>query len=342
MKRWRRNLVRLAIGTAATVFFLWLFIREVDLGQAWDLMLDLPGWTMLGALALVLVNIFFMTLRWRFLLGGGGYKTGFWQAWAGVCVGRGANNIVPARGGDLLRIESMREQRHIPAFVTVGTLFAERLLDGVVLAAWVVLGAVLIGQGGPMLFTGIALSVGTALGIALVGLAARNPDGAERFVWRATKRLPQRWHTRVTRAAANFVEGLGSFTGKRRLFLVVGTSIAMWLADVAMYRVVGDAYELDLGIGGYFLLEGIGNLSLAVPTTAGGLGTFDYLTLLGAKAIDVPEDKATAYVLTMHALTVVPVTILGLFFLKPALPRLFTRGSDDEPETEPGTVEEAG
>ena len=338
MKPWCRNLVRLAIGAAATVFFLLLFLGEVDLSEAWLLMLKLPGWTMLAALALVLVNIFFMTLRWRFLFGGAGYKVEFWQACSGVCLGRGANNIIPARGGDLLRIESMREQQHIPAFVTIGTLFAERLLDGIVLAAWIVLGAVLIGQGGTMLFAGIALSVGAALGIALVILAARNPDGAERFIWRATRRLPQRWHIRITHAAANFVEGLGSFTGKRRLLLLAGTSIAMWLADVAMYRVVGDAYDLGLGIGGYFLLEGIGNLSLAIPTTAGGLGTFDYLTLLGTKAIGVPEDKATAYVLTMHALAVVPVTILGLLFLKPALPRLFKRGSDDEPETEAGAV----
>ena len=51
-RRWRRNLVRLGVGSAATGFFLWLFLDEVDLGQAWHEILKLPGWTMLGALAL--------------------------------------------------------------------------------------------------------------------------------------------------------------------------------------------------------------------------------------------------------------------------------------------------
>ena len=82
-----------------------------------------------------------MALRWRILLDGAGYRVSLRSLFSSVCVGRGANNILPARGGDLIRIESMRELAHIPAFVTAGTLFAERLLDGVVLAAWIVFGA---------------------------------------------------------------------------------------------------------------------------------------------------------------------------------------------------------
>lgn len=319
----KRKVVRLLVGSAATAAFLFLFLREVDLGQAWRQIRELPGLTILGALGLVLVNAVLMALRWRILLDGAGYRVSLRALFSSVCVGRGANNILPARGGDLIRIESMRELANIPAFVTAGTLFAERLLDGVVLAAWIVLGAVLLGQGGALLLTGIALSAGTALGVVLVALAARDPNQAERVVWRATKRLPPRWHTRVTRAASNFVEGLGSFTNLRRVLLVFGASAAMWLADVAMYAIVGRAFHLELETGGYFLLEGIGNLALAVPATAAGIGSFDYLTLVAARGIDVPENTATAYVLTMHALTVLPITVLGALLVRPALPRLF-------------------
>ena len=329
MRGWRRNLLRILLGSAATGAFLWLFLREVDLGEAWREITALPGWTMLGALGLVLVQLAFMTLRWRYLLEGAGYRVELRRLFATISVGRGANNVLPARGGDLLRIESMRELRHIPPFVTAGTLFAERLFDGVVLAAWIVLGALLIGQGGALLLTGFALSAGTALGVVVVALSARDPERTEGFVWRATRRLPVRWHKRAGRATAHFLEGLGAFRGRRRFALVFGTSVAMWLADVAMYAVVGNAFDIGIGAGGYFLLEGVGNLALAVPTTAGGLGTFDYLTLVSARAIDVPEEKATAYVLTMHALTVLPVTILGALLLRPAFPRLFRRGRDD-------------
>jgi uncharacterized membrane protein YbhN (UPF0104 family) len=121
------------------------------------------------------------------------------------------------------------------------------------------------------------------------------------------------------------VEGLGAFRGRWRVFLVFATSAGMWLADVAMYVIVGRAFDLDIPLGGYFLLEGVGNLALAVPATAAGIGTFDYLTLIAAKGIDIETHKATAYVLTMHALTVIPITLLGGFLLLPAFPRVFRR-----------------
>ncbi len=325
MHNWRRNFVRVGIGTAATGAFLWLFLREVDLGEAWREITSLPGWTMVVALALVVANVLIMSVRWGYLLGGAGYRIGLWKLFSTVAVGRGANNILPARGGDLLRIEAMRERR-VPVFVSAGTLFAERLLDGVILSSWILFGALAIGQGGPMLLTGVALSAGAALGVALVALAARDPDRAERFAWRATRRLPPRWHTRFTRAAAHFVDGLGAFRGRTRLVAIFGTSAAMWLADVAMYWVVGEfAFDLNLPVGAYFLLEGIGNLALAVPATAAGIGTFDYLTLLAAKGIDITPDKATAYVLTMHALAVLPVTLMGAILVSPAFPRLLGR-----------------
>jgi uncharacterized protein (TIRG00374 family) len=334
VRNWRRNLLRIGIGTAATAAFLWLFLREVDVSEAWREIAALPGWTMVVALALVVANVVIMSVRWGYLLGGAGYRIGLWKLFSTVAVGRGANNILPARGGDLLRIEAMRERR-VPVFVSAGTLFAERLLDGVVLSTWILFGALAIGQGGPMLLTGVALSAGAALGVVLVAWAARDPDRAERFAWKATRRLPPRWHTRFTRAAAHFVDGLGAFRGRTRLVAIFGTSAAMWLADVAMYWVVGEfGFDLNLPVGAYFLLEGIGNLALAVPATAAGIGTFDYLTLLAAKGIDVNPDKATAYVLTMHALAVLPITIMGAVLVSPTFPRLL--GRRREPARESG------
>ena len=95
-----------------------------------------------------------------------------------------------------------------------------------------------------------------------------------------------------------------------------------------MFAVVGHAFGLDLETGAYFLLEGIGNLALAVPTTAAGLGSFDYITLLTAKHVDISPETASAYVITMHALIVVPITILGACLVRPALPRLFKRTAE--------------
>jgi glycosyltransferase 2 family protein len=325
MKRTRRHVVRLVLGTAATAAFLWLFLREVDLGKAWSEITTLPPWALVGSLALVLANVAVMALRWRYLLEGAGYPVPLRSLFSTISVGRGANNVLPARGGDLIRIESMREVADVPAFVSAGTLFGERVLDGVVFSIFILTGALLIGQGGAMLLTGIALAAGSGLGLSLLVLAAGRPQATNRFAARASRGLPARWHERVARAAAHFTAGLGAFADARRVAFCLATSAAMWLADVAMFALVGRAFGLGLDAGAYFLLEGIGNLALAVPATAAGLGSFDYLTLVAARGVEVPEHVATAYVLTIHALVVLPVTILGAALVRPALPRVFRR-----------------
>ena len=163
----------------------------------------------------------------------------------------------------------------------------------------------------------------------LVAFAARDPDRAERFAWRATRRLPPRWHTRFTRArrtswtgSGRSAAGRGSWpsSARRRRCGSPTWPCTTWSASTPSRSTFRSAY---------FLLEGIGNLALAVPATAAGIGTFDYLTLLAAKGIDVPVDKASAYVLTMHALAVLPVTIMGAILVSPAFPRLGpqTRGA---------------
>lgn len=323
MTKTRQTLLRLAIGSAATGAFLWLFLRIAHLGDAWREIKQLPGWSVAAALGFVLLNTAFIALRWRYLFSAARYSTSSWRLFKVFCVGAGANNVLPARGGDLLRIESIREHYRIPPFIVAGTLFAERLLDGVVLSVWILMGALMIGETGTLLLAGVGLSAGTALGLVLVGFAARRPERAEEIVWKLTRRLPSRWHSRIGRWTANFVEGLGAFRARKPLLRVLWTSAAIWLADFGMYVVIGKGYGIDLGVGGYFLLEGVGNLALGVPATAAGLGSFDYLTLVSAQQLDVSSELGTPYVLTVHAMVVIPVTILGALFLRSAFPRVF-------------------
>ena len=323
MTKTRQTLLRLAIGSAATGAFLWLFLRIAHLGDAWREIKQLPGWSVAAALGFVILNTAFIALRWRYLFSAARYSTSSWRLFKVFCVGAGANNVLPARGGDLLRIESIREHYRIPPFIVAGTLFAERLLDGVVLSVWILMGALMIGETGTLLLAGVGLSAGTALGLVLVGFAARRPERAEEIVWKLTRRLPSRWHSRIGRWTANFVEGLGAFRARKPLLRVLWTSTAIWLADFGMYVVIGKGYGIDLGVGGYFLLEGVGNLALGVPATAAGLGSFDYLTLVSAQQLDVSSELGTPYVLTVHAMVVIPVTILGAVFLRSAFPRIF-------------------
>lgn len=318
--RWRR-IARLLAGFAATGAFLALFAQRVDMGKALDQFQALPWWATVAGAAMIFVNLFFMSLRWKYLIRGAGYEVRIRPLVSAAAVGQAGSNILPFRGGDVLRVESVRELG-VPGFAVVGTLFAEKVLDGVSLSAWIVMGALMLRNRGPLFQVGLALLAASSFGVLVLHFAGRSPARAARIAARAGSRLPESWRLRLETAVEHFVAGLGAFANRRQLLLALAASAGMWLADVVMYAIVGWAYDLHAPIGTYFLLEGIANLALAIPAAAAGIGTFDYLTLVAAQSIGVTGDKATAYVLTVHVLTVVPITLAGALLLRRAFPRL--------------------
>jgi glycosyltransferase 2 family protein len=305
----RQTLGRLLALTTTLVFGA-LFVRHGSLGAAWTAMRSLPLWTVGVALAAIGGGMWFTAVRWRILLGAAGVDVPTGRLFAALAVSAAANNLLPARGGDLVRVAAMRGAAPAPA--VVGTMAAERLLDGFTLALWIVFGALLAGAGAPLLPLGIAVAAATGLGIALAALAT--PASLER----TGRILPRRLRGRALAAGAGFLSGLEGLRSPRLLARALAASFALWLCDVVMYGVLAHGFGLPLGLGGWFLLEGIGNLALAVPATAAGIGSFDYLTLLGAHSLGVAGPAAAAYVLAVHALVVLPATILGALLARRA------------------------
>ena len=282
----------------------------------------LPGWTMIAALGLVVANVLIMSIRWGYLLGGAGFQIGLWKLFSTVCVGRGANNILPARGGDSGSVDARAPRAGLRRGTLVRRAPARRRhplrLDP--------LRALAIGQGGPMLLTGIAFSAGAALGVVLVALAARDPDGAERFAWKATRRLPPRWHTRFTRAAAHFVDGLGVSRAEP-----AGRDLRHLGGHVAGRR--GHV------LGGWRVRVRASTCPSARTSCSRASGTWRWPSRDRGRDRDVrlpdaagreghrrqPGQGDRVRADDAHALAVLPVTLMGAILVSPAFPRLLGR-----------------
>ena len=307
----RRRTVGRTVALGATAVFLFLFVHSGALGDAHTAMRGLSSWTLAVSVAAILGGMGFTALRWRTLLRATGVEAPLPRLFSALAVSAAANNVLPARGGDVVRVAALRTAVPVPASAVVGTMLAERLLDGFTLALWILLGALIAGAGAPLLPIGLALCAGTGTGIALAALAAAAPERSARILARVTRILPQRARRPVESAVAGALGGLSVFRSRRLLASALASSLALWACDVVMYGALAHGFGLDIGLGGWLLLEGVGNLALAVPASAAGIGSFDYLTLLGARSLGVSAGAAGAYVLTVHALVVLPATLLG-------------------------------
>jgi glycosyltransferase 2 family protein len=305
----RRGLVHV-LALAATAVFVVLFVRAGSLGEAWHAVRGLPPWVIAAGVAAVLAANAFAALRWVYLLRASGIDVPARRAFQALAVGSAANNVFPARGGDLVRLQAARRTTTASTSSLLGTLLAERIVDALALGAWVAAGALAVGA--PTAILVAALSVVAATG-TLLTVAVTAAGRLERV----TRLLPPR----AAAAVADVVAAVAALRSKRLLAKAILASFALRAADVALYAVLAHGLGIHLGLAAVLLVAGVGSLALVVPATAAGIGTFDYLVLVAVGTVGLGGAAAAAYVLTVHAFLVLPVTLLGAVLAPGALAR---------------------
>ena len=112
--------------------------------------------------------------RWRSLLLAEGATPSRADAHGLNVVGYAANNVLPARAGDAVRVFLMAPRAATSKKAVLGTLIAERLLDiAVILTLFLVVGYGLLGEAGAgevewILLATAALAIAGAVGVVLV------------------------------------------------------------------------------------------------------------------------------------------------------------------------------
>ena len=118
----------------------------------------------------------------------------------------------------------------------------------------------------------------------------------------------------IARIVQKFASGLGTIRRPGRLFVALAWSFPLWLSIDAGIWAVAVAFGFDVPFTGSFLIVPLLTLGVAVPTP-GAIGGFHEAFRLGVTVFyGVPNDAAVAAALVLHAFTVGPSLILGLFF----------------------------
>ena len=115
--------------------------------------------------------------------------------------------------------------------------------------------------------------------------------------------------------ARRFAEGLAVVRQPGPLVAVLGWSLLLWLTVALGIWLVSLAFRIEVPYTGSFLLMMLLVIGVAVPTPA-GIGSFHAAFQLGATAFyAAPNDRAVGAALVLHALSFVPVTIVGILFM---------------------------
>lgn len=272
-----------------------------------------PAW-LVAAWAVYLAALWTRAWRWRLVLSPH-LALPPRDAFALMVIGYAANNVLPVRAGELLRAGLLQRERGAAWSVGLGTIVVERIVDGLVLAVFLA-GTIAVAGGSGVLRT-LALAGAGAflLAGALIALLAARGGGARALTAAALRLLPAVLRDRVERWGRGFRDGLTALRGWRIWTAVVALSALSWALESAMYWLTGLALGLELHPLLYLGVCGAANLAIAAPSTAGGIGPFEFFAREVAVAFGATAAVATAYALVLHVVLLAPVTVLGLILL---------------------------
>jgi uncharacterized protein (TIRG00374 family) len=315
--------VRNALIFLLTLGLLGVFLRSVNVAEVWAETRRANPWLLVLALAFTGVTYAVRALRWQYLLAPIG-PTHFSTAFRTTVIGFAATFLLPARAGEVLRPYLLARREGLNATAAFATIILERLLDLItvlLLFAWFVLVAA-PGDvtGDPTQFARIKLFGLAAAGAAIAGSAvffvlAGHPERMGRLALSIERVLPARLAQIVARFVETFSQGLAVMRQPRRMLIALVLSVPLWLAIASGIWLTSQAFHITFPFRASFLVTTVLVVGVAVPTP-GAVGGFHLAYQFAAVMLfGVPADRAAGAAIVLHAISFVPVTLLGIYFM---------------------------
>jgi uncharacterized protein (TIRG00374 family) len=305
-----QTIASIVLGVGLLAFFL-SRVPLADIGRQ-IAAISMP-W-LLASIALSLLVFVVRAVRWMWILRPVG-RVPFFPAFRTTAVGFAANTVLPARAGEVLRPALLARERGLPFSALLASILFERVLDA--LAQLVFFGIALAGpEAARMGSLGSArvriLAVAVAAGAVAMALFAVAWRGAtERAVSRMFRILPERLRPAADRIAHTFLDGFSSIKTPRLALLVGLGSLAMWLVINIQIYCVMRAFGLELPISAAYVVTTAAVLGLIVPTPGGVGGYHAAVQFALTDVFGVPIATATGVALIAHAVSFVPISIIG-------------------------------
>ena len=299
--RRRAMLLGLALGIPVSGVFLWLAIRNADLDEVRSALAEAKPAPLVLALAAFVLVYAAQAARWQRIAAVPAVR------WAGfmemVLSSVACNNVLPARIGDLLRARWLGRRAAIPGGRALATVVLDRSCDLVTLFVFLVATIPAVAGAGwarRIALGTLALVVGIAVLLVFARIYTRR---------RARARLSSRGLVR--RVARDIVEGLAEPIGRRRLAVALALSVVAWLAFAGAAICVGRSVGLHLSLVDAIFATAVINLGVALPSSPGFVGTYQWLGVSALAIVGVDHSNALAFAILLQAVWYIPTTLVG-------------------------------
>ncbi|HEX6323156.1 MAG TPA: lysylphosphatidylglycerol synthase transmembrane domain-containing protein [Vicinamibacterales bacterium] len=317
--RLSRHTVLVAVATLGLLVF---FFRQADLGGVWRALITADPGLLLLALLITVQTYVIRTWRWQILLSPI-ERLPFVKVLRAVIVGFATIFLLPARAGELIRPWMLSRETGVSASAAFATVIVERLFDLVAVLALFLVWRLLPAAPGAVEMEGInaaaiLAAVAAAGALAATFLLAGRADRVGTFATALARALPARAATAIIGFVEKFARGLAVMRRPGPIVAALALSLALWTSIGLSTWITSMAFGITFPFTASFLLSMFLIAGVAVPTP-GGIGGFHAAYAFAVtRLFGATQEQAVACAIVLHAVSFVPVTLVGLVIMAQA------------------------
>ncbi len=319
VSEWRRP--RFWIGIGISGLFLVFLLRTMDGEKLVAALCAMEMWYLLPAVALTLVSYFGRAWRWQLLLIQE-KKASLANLFSATAMGYMANNLLPARLGELLRVYVLGEKEQIGKGTVFASLVLDRLFDGfsVLLILLVTLFTVRFpgasaGMRASLVAGGCVTVAVYLLFIAFLVLLKVRTDATLRLAERVLQPLPTRFSTAVLPLLGSFIAGIRISRQPAVLGGIALSSGFIWLTAVWPIDLMLRSFGIQLPFTASLFILVLLVVAVMVPASPGYIGTYHFACYSALAVFGITGEQALSIALVIHGINFFPITLIGLFCL---------------------------
>jgi uncharacterized membrane protein YbhN (UPF0104 family) len=311
-----RNALKTIPGLLISAFFLWYTFfphgkiwilaagRGISIEQIRAMRLAAPLW-ILGVLAFTLASYTLRCVRWSRMMRSTGAN--FAVCARVLMTSLAANNILPLRIGDIMRVFTYAPDLGASPSVILSTVILEKLLDIFVLVLLFVLTMGSNASAHSKTLAETLLSI-SSIGLLVLILGARPLKRAfaqafARYGHNPTIAKLEHWIT----LALDCLIDIG-IPGS--LLLLLQTAV-IWTCEGMIFLSGARLTGLSTDLIGPWQAVSVANLSYLIPSSPGAIGTFEWAVKTALVSHGAAESQAALFGLALHAWLLISITGAG-------------------------------
>ncbi|MEK6793936.1 MAG: lysylphosphatidylglycerol synthase transmembrane domain-containing protein [Spirochaetota bacterium] len=334
-------LIQLIVGLVISAVFIFITFRTLDFGKIWQSLLSANWFVVLIAVVVQIAALALRGIRWGYLIPVNA-KIRTSTLIEATYIGYMANNIFPAKLGEIIRPYLLGKKEGISKTSAFASIVMERIIDGLTVVgilfvisfispeilrntkeALSLVASFLGMKSAPAIDVRKVTTVGFLAVLALLGfmiflrVGRSTAFGVVSFF---LKPLPKKFSEKVIAVLHKFVDGIGFKPAPGSVPIMTGITVIYWILISASLMILLFAFPFGRALPSPYLaalwVMCISGLGLSIPSAPSGIGTYEFAAIFGLVLCGiVPEDAASVAILAHFVIGLIPQVIAGFICL---------------------------